>query len=118
MDSIVAGGAAVFRSLEEDTLIKKGWQAATHGAYFRIMKDEGSAQFRYWISQNKNDAKKMCTFFNLQNDNKLVKESSKIILDMISINQIIYVPMISKVFDMEESELYDNLTDEDVIRFA
>lgn len=59
---------------------------ATHGAYYRLLKEEGSAQFRYWISQNKHDVKKMCTFFNLQNDNKLIKEGSKIVLDRIAVN--------------------------------
>jgi len=60
----------------------------------------------------------MCTFFNLQNDNKLVKEGSKLILDRIATNQVIYVPMLSKIFDMEESKLYDSLTDEDVIQYS
>jgi hypothetical protein len=46
---------------------------------------------------------KLLTFFNLQNDNKLIKESQKIIYDSIAINQVFYVPMIAKVLDMEES---------------
>jgi hypothetical protein len=65
MNSIAAAGAAVFRAMEEKTLLKQGWQAATHGAYYRIMDEEGSAQFRYWISQNKHDVDKLLTFFNL-----------------------------------------------------
>ena len=60
----------------------------------------------------------MCTFFNLQNANKLVKEGSKLVLDRIATNQVIYVPMLSKVFDMEESKLYDLLTDEVVIHYS
>ena len=54
----------------------------------------------------------MLTFFNIQNESKMVKQSSKIVLDSIKVNQIIYVPMLSKVFDMEEANKYDNLTDQ------
>lgn len=82
------------------------------------MKKEGSEQFRYWISQNKHDVKKMITFFNLQNSNRLIKEGSKIVLDRIATNQVIYVPMLSKIFDMEESTLYDSLSDEDVMNYS
>lgn len=39
-------------------------------------------------------------------------------LDRIAVNQVIYVPMLSKVFDMEESQLYDSLTDDDVIHYS
>jgi hypothetical protein len=60
-------------------VVKQWWHAATHGTYYRIVDGEGSAQFRYWISQNKHDVKKLCTFFNLQSDSKFIKESSKIV---------------------------------------
>ena len=60
--------------------------AASTGVYFRLLKEEGSAQFRYWIAENKHDARKMCAFFNLQNDNKYIKEGMKITLDSIAIN--------------------------------
>jgi hypothetical protein len=61
---------------------------------------------------------KLLTFFNLQNDNKLIKESQKIIYDSIAINQVFYVPMIAKVLDMEESQTYDCLDDEQVLKLA
>jgi hypothetical protein len=60
----------------------------------------------------------MITFFNLQNSNRLIKEGSKIVLDRIATNQVIYVPMLSKIFDMEESTLYDSLSDEDVMNYS
>lgn len=43
MNSISAAGAAAFRAMEEESLVKQGWQAATHGAYYRIMDEEGNA---------------------------------------------------------------------------
>lgn len=86
LDSLVSSGAAVFCALEESNMIKQLWKAATHGAYYRMVDGEGSAQFRYWVSQNKHDVKKLCTFFRLQNDNKLIKEGSKIMLDSIVTN--------------------------------
>ena len=92
--------------------------AAAHGAYYRIQQDEGSAQFRYWISQNKTESEKMCKFFNLQNDNMFIKEGSKLILDIIAHNQVFYVPMITKIFDMEESIQYDLLTDQEVTKLS
>ena len=112
MNSIVATGSAAFKMMEEESLVKKGWSGITHGAYYRVMKEEGSAQFRYWIAENRHDYKKMLTFFNIQNESKMVKQSSKIVLDSIKVNQIIYVPMLSKIFDMEEANKYDNLTDQ------
>ena len=54
----------------------------------------------------------MITFFNMQNNNKAVKEAQKVILPKIAVNQKLFVPMIAKTFDMEESNLYDDLTDE------
>ena len=53
----------------------------------------------------------MLTFFNLQNDNKLIKESAKITLDSIRVNTKIYVPMLAPRFTLSESNSYDSLTD-------
>ena len=54
----------------------------------------------------------MLFFFNLLNDNKIVKEGAKIILDRIQTNMKIYAPMIAPVFTMQESLSYDDMTDE------
>jgi hypothetical protein len=67
---------------------------------------------------NKTDYPKLNTFFNIQKHNMFAKEGSKIILDKILINQVIYVPMIAKVLDMEESTMYDELSDEQVRQFS
>ena len=65
MNNIMSSGSATFKMLDEEGLVAKGWAGATRGAYYRIMKEEGSAQFRFWISENRADHKKMLTFFNL-----------------------------------------------------
>ena len=100
MNSISATGAAVFRAMEEETLISKSLQVAAHGAYYRISAEEGNAQFKYWISQNKHEVTKMLTFFNLDNNNIIGKEGQKILFDSIQTNQVLYVPMITKIYDM------------------
>ena len=86
LDGIVASGAAIFKALEEDHIAKQGLSVAAHGAYYRLLKEEGSAQFRYWVSMNKHDYSKLLTFFNMQNGNMLVSEGSKIVLDRIITN--------------------------------
>jgi hypothetical protein len=50
MNSVTAGGAAFFKALEQQGLMNQGARLATHGAFYRLFQDEGSAQFRYWIS--------------------------------------------------------------------
>ena len=65
MNNILASGTSAWRMMEEEGIIAKGWVGATRGAYYRIMKEEGSAQFRYWLAENKHDAKKILAFFNM-----------------------------------------------------
>ena len=73
MNNIVSSGSAAFKMMEEEGgIVAKGWTGATRGAYYRVMKEEGSAQFRFWIAENRHDHKKMLTFFNLQNESKIV----------------------------------------------
>jgi hypothetical protein len=64
------------------------------------------------VASNTHDYKAMLHFFNLQNDNKFVKEGSKIILDSIHTNLKIYAPMLARKFTLEESHSYDNMTNE------
>ena len=54
----------------------------------------------------------MLLFFNLVNDNKLVKEGAKIILDSIRTNTKIYVPMPTRELLLPEAVTYDSMTDE------
>jgi hypothetical protein len=46
------------------------------------------------------------------NDNKLVKEGAKIILDSIKTNTKIFVPMLAPKLTMAEQYQYDSMTDE------
>ena len=86
LNTVTAGGAACFASLEHDDFLMQGWTNMSHLTYYRLMKEEGSAQFRLWIASNRHDYKKMLHFFNLQNNNKVVKQASSIILDKILVN--------------------------------
>ena len=112
MNSIVASGSTAFTMMEKDGLLSKGFAGLTHGAYYRVMKEEGSAQFRFWIAENRHDHKKMLTFFNIQNESTMVKKSSTVVIDKIRTNQVIYVPMMAKTLDLAEAAKYDNLTNE------
>jgi len=48
----------------------------------------------------------------LQTHNSVVKKAYKSNLPKVEIVQKLYVPMIAKIFDLEESKLYDGLTNE------
>ena len=48
----------------------------------------------------------------MQKNNKAVKEASKMTLPKIATNLKLFVPMLAKKFDMEESHSYDSLSDE------
>jgi hypothetical protein len=41
-----------------------------------------------------------------------VKETQKVLLDKIAENQKLFIPMIAKVFDLQESSTYDSVTEE------
>jgi len=43
----------------------------------------------------------MIIFFNMQNNNKAVKEGNKLVLESILINQKIFVPMLATPFDLD-----------------
>jgi hypothetical protein len=50
ISSITASGVAVFKATEQDGVLMQSIHAASAGIYYKLLKDEGSAQFRYWIS--------------------------------------------------------------------
>ncbi len=54
----------------------------------------------------------MLTLIRIPDVSKRYKKANKAGLVEIKTNKVIYVPMIAKVFDMEESRKYDNLTNE------
>lgn len=45
----------------------------------------------------------MVMFFNSANQNVVVKSASKLLIDSVPVNQKLYVPMLAKIFDMQES---------------
>ena len=51
-------------------------------------------------------------FLQLQTHNSVVKKANKSNLPKVEVVQKLYVPMIAKIFDLDESKMYDGLTDE------
>ena len=103
MNQIMVGGASVFKAGEEPNKFLQGFSFAGHGAVYQLAPQNASEQFRYWVATNMDKHELMLIFFNLVNDNKLVKETSKIILDSIRTNTKIYVPMLTPVLSLAEA---------------
>ena len=76
-------------------------------AYMR-KKDDAAIEYRYWHSQNK-DQKKIIDFFDAPNVDPIFKSISDInqAFGATKVNQVVFVPMLSKTFDFEESESYN-----------
>ncbi len=75
------------------------------------------SQFLYWLATNNSDYKGMLSLYRIPDINKPYKRTQKTSLKPITTNLSIYVPMIAKIFDMEESNRYDGLTDESLATF-
>lgn len=85
---------------------------ATSALYYRGKKDQALSQFLYWLATNDSNYQGMLGLYRIPDGNKTYKRSQKASLKPITTNVCLYVPMIAKIFDMEESHRYDNLTDE------
>mmetsp|Transcript_42851 Transcript_42851/g.56648 ORF Transcript_42851/g.56648 Transcript_42851/m.56648 type:complete len:98 (-) Transcript_42851:1024-1317(-) len=96
----MVGGASIFKSGEEANKFMKGFSLMGHGALYQLAPENASEQFRYWVTTNLHKHELMLLFFNIVNDNKLVKEGAKIILDTIRTNTKIYVPMLTAEFTL------------------
>lgn len=79
-------------------------------AYYVIAKEEARHQAKLSLFWSKKNYKKLISFFNLSSANRAIKQMSKLKLDSIELNQVFYVPMLAKIFDMQESESYNNVT--------
>lgn len=112
LNTVCASGAAIFKALDHDNILAQGWTITSQTAYYRSQPELGVQQFHYWLSTNKHDYKKMITFFNMQNNNRAVKEGQKLILNAIALNQKLFVPMIARELDIREAASYDSLSDE------
>jgi len=51
-------------------------------------------------------------FYNLQNDTWIVKNGNTVLYDSIHTNQVLYLPMISKPYDIEEANSYCGLPED------
>lgn len=65
LNSVCAGGAAIFKGLETENILAQGWHITTHATYYRLQHEQAVLQFRFWLCTNKHDYKKMITFFNM-----------------------------------------------------
>ena len=118
LNQIMVGGASVFKSGEEENKFLQGFSFMGHGAVYQLAPKNASEQFRYWVTTNMDKHELMLLFFNLVNDNKLVKEGSKLILDSIRTNAKIYAPMLTEELTLAEAESYNSMTDEKFLHLA
>ena len=64
----------------------QGLSLMSNSVHYQLSPESASEQFRYWVATNQDKHEDMLFFFNLLNDNKIVKEGAKIILDRIQTN--------------------------------
>lgn len=112
LHGISGAGAAIFEGLNEHNALKQGWQITKSAISYTKNPLVGLAQFKYWLATNKNECKKILQFLQLQTHNSVVKKANKSNLPKVEVVQKLYVPMIAKIFDLDESKMYDGLTDE------
>jgi hypothetical protein len=43
LNTVCAGGAAIFKGLEDDNILVQGYQIVSHGAYYRLQHETGVA---------------------------------------------------------------------------
>lgn len=114
MNSMMAAGASMLNSMTKEGFFERKYTNLSDATYFRFAKQEGSEQFRYWTSAQKQDFEKILTFYNVMSHSKNVKRGMLLSIDGIRTKQIFFVPMIAKRYTMEESAQYDNLTEEKI----
>ena len=112
--NLFAAGAGIFKAMDERNIVTQGLTGLGTIAYYGIMRDEAADSFRYWIATNQNNHRAFVKLLNVPSNNKLIKNSQKIVFDSINIDKVLFVPMIAKRFTMQESHEYDGLTDQDI----
>ena len=115
INTICSTGSAMFKAFEKPNLISQGFSIATQATFYRLQSEQAVMQFRFWLVTNKQDYKKMLMFFNQQNSNKAVKSGQNLLLAKVAVNRKLFVPMLAKVFDLDESAEYDGLTEEKLL---
>ena len=111
LNNIFIAGAATFNSGVKENRLTKVFSFMKHSAAFQMSPGAASDQFRYFQTTNLHNHELILKFFNLINENKLVKSSFKVMFDSIETNQKLYVPMLTREFTLEESLRYDSMTD-------
>ena len=109
---MMAAGASLLNSWTKQGFLARQYTNIADGAYFRLAKQEGSLQFRYWTSAQKQDFEKLLAFYNIMCHSKSVKRGLILSIDGIRIKQILFVPMLARRLTLDESNTYDNLTEE------
>ena len=57
----------MFESWAQQGALSKGTNMLAKGIYYRVAKQQGSLQFRYWISTQRLDYEKFLGFYNIVN---------------------------------------------------
>ena len=79
--------------------------------YYHAHLDEAKTDYLYWLHTNSKEESKILQYLNAGSTSKILKKVLKNRLTNIELNFKFYVPMLTKIFDMEESNSYDNLDD-------
>lgn len=104
--------SATYDCLEESNVMSTIYSMTKNNIYYNMKRDIGHIQYKYWLSINKHEYKKMIALYNAANGNQLIRKASAGSYDKIAIDQELFFPMIAKVYDMQESQSYDGLTQE------
>ena len=76
---------------------------ASSALYYRMMAEDGSLQFRYWVATQRHEYDHMLSFFNIIEKSKNVKRANSIACDRIKTKQILFLPMLAKKLSLEEA---------------
>ena len=88
--------------------INKSFSSA---AYYGVEKEQAAALFQYYISTQRQNFERTLSIYNFATKNSMRKVNN-LAVPGIKTKQVFFVPMIAKLFTLEESALYDGLTDE------
>ena len=77
-----------------------------------MMAEDGTLQFRYWVSTQRYDINTFLSFLNIIESSKTVKRANEIACDRIKTNQILFLPMLAKKLTLEEAAEYEDLDEE------
>ena len=95
MDTMLAAGAAHMithqQNNNKDVVLRSALTL-----YYRLMKQDGSLQFRYLVATQRHHYDHMLSFYNIMSTDKNIMRGNEIACDRIKTNQIFFVPMLAK----------------------